>query len=391
MDRGPRQRRRRLGPAPNPKRGNGFSLLELVVVISVLAIIGFITMPMLFQFIKYATYTASKQVLYGARKECLISTGIYQLLEMNGVTFSTSNPQDTCNSVVTAAFDDGCSISLNLSTGEKRSAGREGWPNTYEGCNRQSLLAMNPKPIEPEDPIEPEEISADQTEELDDPSIAESIGEGQAEPTENPVNASFEGWEGSYTEARIEVMHYLDVDGDGVSEIISIGRTGTFLHFNNGEDWVSKRIAQGIDRAQINLGDIDGDGDQDIMFAGYRGGGGIGYFENTGDIALDEDDINLPTRYISSGLQSGPTDIEVADINGDGKQDLIVTASNDNSVYIYQNGSPDNYNGANPVPGWEPIKLKQEETRVGMYRSQAADIDGDGDLEILAAGDDLWF
>ena len=150
MDRGHRQRRRRLVPAPNSKRGNGFSLLELVVVISVLVTIGFITMPMLFQFIKYATYTAGKQVLYGARKECLISTGGYQLVEMNGVTFSTSNPQDTCNSVVTAAFDDGCSISLNLSTGEKRSAGREGWPNTYEGCNRQSLLAMNPKPIEPE-------------------------------------------------------------------------------------------------------------------------------------------------------------------------------------------------------------------------------------------------
>ena len=136
MDRGPRQRRRRLGPAPNPKPGNGFSLLELVGVISVLVTIGIITIPMLFQFIKYVTYTAGKQVLYGARKECLISTGRYQLLEMNGVTFSTSNPQDTCNSVVTAAFDDGCIISLDLSTGEKRSAGRQGWPNSYEGCNR---------------------------------------------------------------------------------------------------------------------------------------------------------------------------------------------------------------------------------------------------------------
>ena len=123
MDRGPRQRRRRLGPALNPKRGNGFSLLELVVVIGVLAIIGFITMPMLFQFIKFATHTASKHALYGARKECLISTGMYQLLEISGVTFSTSNPQDTCNSVVTAAFDDGCRISLDLRTGEKRSAG----------------------------------------------------------------------------------------------------------------------------------------------------------------------------------------------------------------------------------------------------------------------------
>ena len=123
MDRGPRQRRRRLGPAPNSKRGNGFSLLELVVVVSVLVTIGFITLPMLFQFIKFATYAASKEALYGARKECLISNGTYQLLKMNGVTFSTSNPQDTCNSVVTAAFDDGCSISLNLSTGEKQMQG----------------------------------------------------------------------------------------------------------------------------------------------------------------------------------------------------------------------------------------------------------------------------
>ena len=156
MDRGPRQRRRRLGTAPNPKRGNGFSLLELVVVVSVLVTIGFITMPMLFQFIKDATYTAGKQVLYGAQKECLISTGSHQLLAMNGVIISTSNPQDTCNSVITAAFDDGCIISLDLSTGEKRSAGTQGWPNAYEDCNKQSLLAMNSKPIEAEEPLEPE-------------------------------------------------------------------------------------------------------------------------------------------------------------------------------------------------------------------------------------------
>ena len=65
-----------------------------------------------------------------------------------------------------------------------------------------------------------------------------------------------------------------------------------------------------------NFGDIDGDSDQDIMFGDIEAAEGS-YFENTGDITLDENDINLPTRYISSGLQRGPTDIEMADINGD--------------------------------------------------------------------------
>ena len=373
MDRGPRQRRRRLGPAPNPKRGNGFSLLELVVVIGVLVTIGFITMPMLFQFIKYATYTASKQVLYGARKECLISTGMHQLLEMNGVIFSTSNPQDTCNSVVTAAFDDGCSISLDLRTGEKSNAGQNGWPNTYEDCinqqNSNLIIAKQPDVVA---------VTQNQTESTSSSEGKNEQGaqESDEEAGENneALEASFLEGEGSYTDQRINDMVYIDVDGDGINEIISVGRLGTRLHYLEEGVWKSKVLPGGdASSGAMTKGDINGDGLEDIAFVGRNGA--IGYSFNKGDGSWS-------TQYIGGDPLSGLNDIELADIDGDGRLEVLVSGDYDNSVTIY--------NESTQTGEWVPQKVTSSQDQVGMFRVTTADLDNDGKLEIIAGGDDIW-
>lgn len=372
-----RQIRHRPRLAPKPKQGDSFSLLELVVIIGILITIGFITLPMLFQFIKFATYTASKEALYGARKECLISSGRYKLLEMNGVTFSTSNPQDTCNSVITASFQDECTISLDLRTGRKTSANNDGWPNTYEECVSQQKPALDIAEQQGQPAADGEPKESDVTE----------TSKNQETPPSNTYNkANFNDGEGSFTESRISDMKKLDVNGDGIPEIISTGRTGTYIHYQLDGEWKSTKIGRGTSRPSLTIGDIDNDGKEDIIITDSEGL--IFYLKNKGDYNLNDLErwSDVIIAYPSKDGPQGLTSTEISDINNDGIADLLVTGQYDNSVYLYTGNSS---SGSSPYY-FRPQMITSDEKVVGMAQVKAADLDGDGKKEIIAAGDDLW-
>lgn len=119
-----------------------------------------------------------------------------------------------------------------------------------------------------------------------------------------------------------------DIDGDGDLDLLVTGQTlssGFTLdkYFNDGKGNFSSYTAFGVGVAMssIALGDIDNDGDPDLIVAGADGGGTshlIKYI-NDGYGVFSASDFGVSVRSSS---------IALGDINADGNMDLIVSGMN---------------------------------------------------------------
>ncbi len=167
-----------------------------------------------------------------------------------------------------------------------------------------------------------------------------------------------------------------DVDGDGDNDVVAASFTrNTVSWFEN----VDGRGTFGPERVisdrtngpeTILIGDIDGDGDGDAISASYFDNK-LAWYENLDGLG------NFGRQRIISGDAEGPEFISVADIDGDGDLDLMSASRGDNKVAWYENlDGKGNF-------GFQVIVSESlsEPTFV-----QAADIDGDGDLDIVANG-----
>ncbi|MFT6500686.1 MAG: hypothetical protein ACJASQ_000795 [Crocinitomicaceae bacterium] len=125
----------------------------------------------------------------------------------------------------------------------------------------------------------------------------------------------------------------------------------------------------------IELVDLDGDGDLDILQAGYYGV--IEYFENTGTATVPAFSTSIQNPF---GLTSGyyiaiPTAV---DIDDDGDMDLFVGEYYGNTQFFENTGTASAPAFAAPVAN--PFGL----TQVYQFSiPEAADMDGDGDTDLL--------
>lgn len=143
-----RRHRQRLGRprlARKLRQGDSFSLLELVVVISVLATLAAISLPFFQSLIKQAAYVAGQWSLSSATTTCSANKTLPIPTGFFGTRFSSSNSSDVCNGSMTASFDGGCQISIDLKNGNKTSSGIPGWPKSLDECSNQSQLASTPE------------------------------------------------------------------------------------------------------------------------------------------------------------------------------------------------------------------------------------------------------
>ncbi|NND08559.1 MAG: VCBS repeat-containing protein [Saprospiraceae bacterium] len=143
------------------------------------------------------------------------------------------------------------------------------------------------------------------------------------------------------------------------------------------QDWEPVLVAANTSDEGIGLGDIDGDGDLDIA-AGRRPEGGdepliVVWFENPGQKQAAWADVEV-------GKSNHPVDrVEVGDLNGDGRADIVVAEER------YPGLEPDGTLFWYEQPAAADAKWNRHSvvTQFSMNNLDVADLDMDGDLDLV--------
>lgn len=170
-----------------------------------------------------------------------------------------------------------------------------------------------------------------------------------------------------------------DIDGDGDNDIAATAYDDDeVLWFeNNGAatptfaEHVISTTADGV--AGVTVGDVDNDGDNDIVAASILDDT-VSLFENNGDVF----DPLFTSRSLSAiNDDDGANSVLVIDIDGDGDNDIVSTAGLDDTVSIHRN---ETIHKSVAYPVANPIANDAD----GVYTVALGDLDGDGDTDIVS-------
>src|SRR5262249_36563724 len=126
----------------------------------------------------------------------------------------------------------------------------------------------------------------------------------------------------------------------------------------------------------VTQADLDGDGDTDLVYADANASH-LTVFWKTGPGTFD------PTPTIVGGPSSTvfPLAVRAADLDGDGDLDLVsanADTQSSSTLTVFWQTAPGVFN---PVP----TTLGGPSVSPGAWSVQAADLDGDGDLDLVSA------
>jgi len=165
-----------------------------------------------------------------------------------------------------------------------------------------------------------------------------------------------------------------DMDGDGDMDIVSASfNDDTIAWYENdgaADTWIAADIAVSANGAQdVHVADMDGDGDLDIVSASVYDDT-IAWYANDGtaDPSWTAADITVSA--------DGARSVFVADMDGDGDLDIVSASSFDDTIAWYEN------DGA-AEPTWTAVDIATSAD--GAYNVFVADMDDDGDLDIVSA------
>ena len=119
----------------------------------------------------------------------------------------------------------------------------------------------------------------------------------------------------------------------------------------------------------VYAADIDGDGDMDVLSASYSDNK-IAWYKNTDGAGT------FGAQQVISTSANGPQSVYAADLDGDGDLDVLSASVNDNKIAWYANTD-----GAGTFGAQQIITTSAAST----YNVYAADLDGDGDIDVLSA------
>lgn len=172
-----------------------------------------------------------------------------------------------------------------------------------------------------------------------------------------------------------------DIDNDGDLDVLLSGANSsnlpvTKLYTNNGSGMfteVSGTAFEAVSESAISFTDVDGDGDSDVFIAGLATSVRVTKLYNNDGNGVFTEVAGTPFDGVTSGS------INAADFDGDGYKDVLITGQNGNATsnriakLFTNNGSG----------------LFTEISTVieGFNRSASvADVDGDGDPDVLITG-----
>ena len=164
-----------------------------------------------------------------------------------------------------------------------------------------------------------------------------------------------------------------DLDGDGDLDLVATNYSqDNFAWYENLDEtgeFSQQRVIEGSNRlSNIEVVDIDNDGDLDLLYTS-RGDNFVGWSEN-----LDGNGNFGEQQTISYQIQGGET-VYSADIDGDGDLDVVSASRYDNKIAWYEH-----LDGTNDFGPQQVIS----ETALNVTCAVPVDFDEDGDMDIIA-------
>ena len=190
---------------------------------------------------------------------------------------------------------------------------------------------------------------------------------------------------------RLERHMVGDVNQDTHPDVVIVKNLyGHLLWFRNpgnpgsGELWERHVITTRLPGAyNVAISDLDGDGDPDVAASSWRMGNQFAWFENPGTVCVGpptqlcyEEEREWPKHMIDANVAETRC-IRVADLDGDGDEDLVGTAAAGGLVLWYENSG-------DPLSRpWKRHLIDADAVR--PMHGNPVDMDGDGDPDLVLA------
>jgi hypothetical protein len=179
---------------------------------------------------------------------------------------------------------------------------------------------------------------------------------------------------GTYNRSR--GVFAADLDNDGDQDILSAAENQVVWHENNGKSppgFTVRIIASSILGGRwVYAADLDQDGDMDVLSAS-KADNKINWYEN---LRGAPGTVPAFAEHLASNQATGARMVNAVDLDGDGDLDLYSASDSDDVVAWYEN------------LGGRPTQFQRRlvSTDAAYVRSAyAADLDGDGDLDLMSA------
>ena len=184
-----------------------------------------------------------------------------------------------------------------------------------------------------------------------------------------------------------------DWDGDSKDEALVLTRDGTgFSGFDNlaGPTALLHGDAGGYVSA-ADIGDVDGDGDDDLLFANPNtGAGAVGLWQADGATPTDIATEVTSLAGEDDGDLAGQTIAPAGDLNADGYADFLIGAPYHETdeyrqgvVYVFEGGAALSPSGLTDASFELVGKLRND--HAGMGAAGLGDMDGDGHADLAVA------
>ena len=177
-----------------------------------------------------------------------------------------------------------------------------------------------------------------------------------------------------------------DIDGDGKPDLIVVNRSiNTFSILRNTSTNAQPSFAAKVDFATdstpsaVAIGDLDGDGKPDIVITNMFTNK-ISIYKNTATSgSINAASLGAKISFIADTV-SLPTSVAIGDLDGDGKPDLAVVNSFNNTVSVLKNIA-----AAGILDSTSFAAAVDFTTGLGPTCVALADMDGDGKLDLIVS------